>query len=146
MSSPARRHDPPRPLSIPAGFSFDKQRGVRQFLLGELRTDDDGKSVVVPRERQGTAMLSTLMGGDGFMVLDEDRDIVLPGELVDFIPLRGYILGHFRADHRLLATPSWREPICGMICRPDEATVHKIQMKGRPNRPPQANSRCLDGQ
>jgi molybdopterin biosynthesis enzyme len=36
-------------------------------------------------------MLSTLMGGDGFMVLDEDRDIVLPGELVDFIPLRGYL-------------------------------------------------------
>jgi molybdopterin molybdotransferase len=84
-------HDPPRPLSIPAGFSFGKKSGVRQFLLGELRTDDDGKSVVVPCERQGTAMLSTLTGSDGFIVLDEDREIVLPCELVDFIPLQGYL-------------------------------------------------------
>jgi molybdopterin molybdotransferase len=84
-------HDPPRPLSMPAGFSFDKKSSVRQFLLGELRTDGDGKSVVIPCERQGTAMLSGLAASDGFIVLDEDREIVRPGEFVDFIALQGYL-------------------------------------------------------
>jgi len=80
-------HDPPRPLSIPAGFPFAKRKGIRQFLLGEVEADNDGKSVVIPCERQGTAMLSALSGSDGFIVLAEDREV----ELVDFIPLQGYL-------------------------------------------------------
>jgi len=84
-------HDPPRPLSIPAGFPFAKRKGIRQFLLGEVEADNDGKSVVIPCERQGTAMLSALTGSDGFIVLSEDREVVRPGELVDFIPLQGYL-------------------------------------------------------
>src|SRR6185295_1083056 len=123
-------HDPPRPLSIPAGFSFDKQSGVRQFLPGALRANDDGKSVVVPCERQGTAMLSTLTGSDGFIVLDEDREIVRPCELVDFIPCRGIYPRSIRSRPRLLA-PSWLEPVCGMICSPEGATVHKGPDKGQ---------------
>jgi len=84
-------HDPPRALSIPAGFTCDKKRGIRQFLLGEMQADIEGKSVVVPCQRQGTAMLSALTGSDGFIVLDEDREIVRPSEPVDFLPLQGYL-------------------------------------------------------
>src|SRR5262249_24610152 len=84
-------HDPPRPLSIPAGFAFTKKCGIRQFLLGEVGTSDSGKSVVIPSERQGTAMLSALTGSDGFIVLAEDRDVVHSGESVDFLALQGYL-------------------------------------------------------
>ena len=84
-------HDPPGLLAMPAGFSFEKSRGIRQFLLGELRAVGEARSTVAPSARQGTAMLSALTQGDGFIVLDEDREVVRPGEPVDFLPLQGHL-------------------------------------------------------
>src|SRR5215510_13068011 len=37
-------HDPPGLLSIPAGFTFEKKNGIRQFLLGELRGLGGGRT------------------------------------------------------------------------------------------------------
>jgi len=84
-------HDPPGLLSIPAGFTFEKKNGIRQFLLGELRGLGGGRTIVAPSVRQGTAMLSALTRSDGFIVLDEDREVVRPGESVDFLPMQGYL-------------------------------------------------------
>jgi molybdopterin biosynthesis enzyme len=32
-------------------------------------------------------MLSSLSGADGFAILDEERDVIRPGDAIDFIPL-----------------------------------------------------------
>ena len=82
---------PPRSLSIPAGFTFEKKSGVRQFLLAEVRACGSEESKVMPSDRQGTAMLSALTGSDGFIVLAEDREVVRLGERVDFLPMQGYL-------------------------------------------------------
>jgi molybdopterin molybdotransferase len=83
--------NPPRSLSIPAGFTFEKRSGVRQFLLAEVRACDREDSKVMLSDRQGTAMLSALTGSDGFIVLAEDREVVRLGERVDFLPMQGYL-------------------------------------------------------
>ncbi len=83
--------NPPRSLSIPAGFTFEKRSGVRQFLLAEVRACDREESRVMLSDRQGTAMLSALTGSDGFIVLAEDREVVRLGERVDFLPMQGYL-------------------------------------------------------
>ena len=104
MSSPARRMIRRDRCQFQQGLALTTETE----FPGQLRTDHDA-SVVVPCERQGTAMLSTLTGSDGFIVL-EHRDIVLPCELVDFIPLQGIYPRSIQSRPRLLATPSWLEP------------------------------------
>jgi molybdopterin molybdotransferase len=84
-------HDPPQSLSIPAAFTLEKRSGVRQFLLAEVRARDREESAVAPSNRQGTAMLSALTGSDGFIVLNEDREVVRRGERVDFLPMQAYL-------------------------------------------------------
>jgi len=84
-------HDPPGLLSIPADFTFAKRSGMRQFLVGELRRINQGRTTVAPSARQGTAMLSALTRSDGFIVLDEDREVVQLGESVDFLPMQDYL-------------------------------------------------------
>ena len=86
-----RPHDPPRLLPIPAEFILEKKQGFRQFLLAEVQARDGEESVVVPSQRQGTAMLSALTGSVGFIVLDEDRDVVRLGERVDFLPMQAHL-------------------------------------------------------
>jgi molybdopterin molybdotransferase len=77
----------PALLSLPAGFAFEKETGVRQFLLAELRRGDGYVTVAVPCERQGTAMLSTLGATSGFIVFVEDRSLVRHGSPVEFLPM-----------------------------------------------------------
>jgi len=36
-------------------------------------------------------MLSALTGSDGFIVLNDDREIVRRGERVDFLPMQAYL-------------------------------------------------------
>ena len=84
-------HDPPRSLSIPAGFTLEKRSRVRQSLLAEVRARDRDESAVVPSDRHGTGMLSALTGSDGFIVLNDDREIVRRGERVDFLPMQAYL-------------------------------------------------------
>jgi hypothetical protein len=36
-------------------------------------------------------MLSALTGSVGFIVLDEDREVVRRGERVDFLPMQAYL-------------------------------------------------------
>ena len=83
--------DPPRSLSIPAAFTLEKRSGVRQFLVAEVRACDRDENAVVPGDRQGTGMLSALTGSVGFIVLDEDREVVRHGERVDFLPMQAYL-------------------------------------------------------
>jgi molybdopterin molybdotransferase len=75
--------DPPPLLALPAGFVFEKKKGVRQYLLANLRTDNRTGNVVFPCDKQGTAMLSALTTSDGFIVLDANCEQVRPGDLVD---------------------------------------------------------------
>ncbi|MGH6940599.1 molybdopterin molybdotransferase MoeA, partial [Hypericibacter sp.] len=74
-------------LRVAAGFDIKKKSGRRDFLFATLAHDDAGLSVATPTPKQGAAMLSPLVQMQGFITLEEERDQVRRGDLVDFIPL-----------------------------------------------------------
>jgi molybdopterin molybdotransferase len=81
------RDEQPLTLDLPAGFAFEKRKGIRQFLLADLARSADGTSIVIPWPQQSPAMLSSLAGARGIIVLPEDRTHVAPGDPVAFVPL-----------------------------------------------------------
>jgi molybdopterin molybdotransferase len=70
-----------------AGFAFEKKKGLRQYLLGDVAEGSDGSSMALLHARQGSAMLSTLTSCGGFIVLPEECERVKQGEPVRFVPL-----------------------------------------------------------
>ena len=85
------REEHPLMLTLPAGFTFEKNKGIRQFLLADLARSPDGKSVVMLSPQQSPAMLSPLVGATGLIVLPEDCVRVTPGDHVAFVPLDAFL-------------------------------------------------------
>jgi molybdopterin molybdotransferase len=85
------RDEQPLTLDLPAGFAFEKRKGIRQFLLADLARSPDGTSIVMPWPQQSPAMLSPLAGARGIIVLPEDRTHVVPGDSVAFVPLDAFL-------------------------------------------------------
>ncbi|MBL8881681.1 MAG: molybdopterin molybdotransferase MoeA [Hyphomicrobium sp.] len=77
-------------LFLPAGFETEKKKGLRQFLLATAVACSTG-SRVVPIPHQGPAMLSALTSTSGIAVLDEDRDSVAIGDVIEFLPLTAFL-------------------------------------------------------
>ena len=85
------REEQPLTLNLPAGFAFEKRKGIRQFLLAGLALGSDGTSVVIPWPQQSPAMLSPLTGARGVIVLPESCTTVAPGDPVMFAPLDAFL-------------------------------------------------------
>jgi molybdopterin molybdotransferase len=81
--------EPPLSFIMPAGFNFDKRKGFRQYLLGDVTRAPSGASVGLACAKQGSAMLSTMAASSGFIVLAEECERVEAGDLVSFLPLNG---------------------------------------------------------
>jgi molybdopterin molybdotransferase len=77
----------PRSIRLPAGFSRRKKPGWRQYLLGVVRQGQDGLSTAVAVEKQGSAMLSSLVEAHGFIVLEEETENISFGEPVEYMQL-----------------------------------------------------------
>lgn len=78
---------PPISFVLPAGFSFEKKKGPRQFLLAGVECLPGGSSAAVLHGRQGSAMLSAMSASSGFIMLAEDCERVGVGDPVEFVPL-----------------------------------------------------------
>src|SRR5690606_2339431 len=72
-------------LTLPAGFTQAKQKGIRQFLLANVSAGPDGTSIVVPASRQSPSQISPLTAAHGLAVLPEDLEEVVMGEGLEFI-------------------------------------------------------------
>ena len=81
----------PASLAFHAGFTFEKKKGARQYLLANIERGRSGASTVVPTARQGAAMLSIMAEMSGFIVLPEDCERVRLGDVVEFAPLNGFL-------------------------------------------------------
>jgi len=77
---------------LPANFVLHKPAGRRDYLFGVIETVAGAASVVVPLTRQRGTMFSAMAETQGFIVFDEKREDVRPGDVVEFIPLQS-ILG-----------------------------------------------------
>jgi molybdopterin molybdotransferase len=82
----------PPPIRLAAGFSHRKKAGRREYLLGVVQEGREGLSKAVGLDKQGSAMLSSLVETHGFIVLDEETESIRCGEPVEFVHLHS-ILG-----------------------------------------------------
>jgi len=73
---------------VPAGFSFEKKKGRREWLRAWLETDDLGQMRVVNFPRQGSGLLTSMVAASGLVELTEEVESVKPGDLVSFLSFR----------------------------------------------------------
>ncbi|MCW8835340.1 MAG: molybdopterin molybdotransferase MoeA [Rhodospirillales bacterium] len=82
-----RNDDDPATFRVPAGFSFDKKAGRREWVRARLERTPDGLHVMKFRS-EGSGILSSMVESDGLVVLSEGTEAVREGDLVDFLPFR----------------------------------------------------------
>jgi molybdopterin molybdotransferase len=85
------RDEAPAPLRLPAGFEFTKPAGLRQFLLADVGAIPVGISTATPWPRQSPSMLLPLIKANGLIVIDEKREHIAFGDLVDVMPLEAFL-------------------------------------------------------
>ena len=71
---------------IPAGFSFTKKPGRREWLRCHLVKDGDGRLCAMKYPDDGSGILTSMVASHGLVELAEDSAEVLRGQLVDFLP------------------------------------------------------------
>jgi molybdopterin molybdotransferase len=76
----------PRALPVRAGFHHTKRAGRQEYLCARLTDNHDGKPVAQKLPRQGSHLLSSLAISDGFVVLEDERTAVEPGDAVALLP------------------------------------------------------------
>lgn len=75
---------PPRPVLLPAAFSFTKGAGRTELLRARLIRVADGGLAVERIPREGSGILTSLGEADGLVELAAERTRVEPGELVPY--------------------------------------------------------------
>ncbi|MCS6780851.1 MAG: molybdopterin molybdotransferase MoeA [Geminicoccaceae bacterium] len=75
---------PPRPVLLPAAFSFTKGAGRTELLRARLIRTQDGGLAVERIPREGSGILTSLSEADGLVELAAERTRVEPGELVPY--------------------------------------------------------------
>jgi molybdopterin molybdotransferase len=75
----------PLPMRVVAGFSYRKKADRREYVRVRLEPGLDGP-VARRFEKDGAALISSLIRCDGLAELEEERIAVEPGEYLDFLP------------------------------------------------------------
>ena len=87
----ARVEDPVILLPARTTHRLKKKPGRREFQRGILRRDEQGQYVVTGVRHQGAGVLSSMAEANCFIVLEEDRGPVEPGDTVMVQPFRGLV-------------------------------------------------------
>lgn len=87
----SRVEDPVILLQARAAHGLRKKPGRREFQRGVLRRDDQGQYEVTGIRHQGAGVLSSMAEANCFIVLEEDRGAVEPGDVVTVQPFRGLV-------------------------------------------------------
>lgn len=81
------RADYPKLLRLPMATALDKNAGWWEAIPARLCSGPGGNTGVEAVEKRGSAMLSSLVAADGFIILPEGTGPVAAGDAVDFAPL-----------------------------------------------------------
>jgi molybdopterin molybdotransferase len=75
----------PAQFRVRAEFAYKKRTGRREYVRANLKRDGDAITAhKYPKD--GAGILSSIVGSDGFVIIDEDADGLAPGAMVDFLP------------------------------------------------------------
>lgn len=75
----------PKPLPVISGFNYSKKGERREYVRASLALQS-GIWTASRYPRDGAALISSLVGSDGLVELEEDRLAVKPGEPIGFLP------------------------------------------------------------
>jgi molybdopterin molybdotransferase len=75
----------PATFRVRADFSYRKRLGRREYVRASLSREGDA-IVASKYPKDGAGILSSIVRTDGFVIIDEDADGLLPGATVDFLP------------------------------------------------------------
>ncbi|MCW5699798.1 MAG: molybdopterin molybdotransferase MoeA [Rhodospirillales bacterium] len=78
----------PHVFRVPIDFAVSKKAGRREWFRARLRSGDNGELVAARFSRQGSGILSSLVGSDGLIELPEEVTELPVGALVDFLSFR----------------------------------------------------------
>lgn len=81
--------DTPLRLPVPAGFSFNRRAGRREWLRGRLIAEADGSLKAQMFDANGSGVLSSVSWAEGLIELPEDCARIAPGDEVVYLPLAG---------------------------------------------------------
>jgi hypothetical protein len=95
---------------IPLANDHNCPRWSGSLVASPAGGDGNGLGVVIPSARQGAGVLSAITETQGFIVLDENRDAIRSGDVVEFMPLRS-ILGDSSCRDALNSIAAWRNRI-----------------------------------
>lgn len=71
-------------LGLPLGAQISKKKGRWEAMPVALARNDAGQSIAMPMPKQGSAMLGSLAGCDGFVALPEEMEHADAGDRVEF--------------------------------------------------------------
>jgi molybdopterin molybdotransferase len=75
----------PALFRVRAEFAYKKRPGRREYVRAMLRRDGDAVTAhKYPKD--GAGILSSIVGSDGFVIVEDAADGVQPGAMVDFLP------------------------------------------------------------
>ena len=75
----------PALFRVRAEFAYKKRKGRREYVRASLKRDGDAVTAhKYPKD--GAGILSSIVGSDGFVIVDEAADGLQPGAMVDFLP------------------------------------------------------------
>jgi molybdopterin molybdotransferase len=75
----------PALFRVRAEFAYKKRPGRREYVRASLRRDGD--TITAHKyPKDGAGILSSIVRSDGFVIVDEAVDGLLPGAMVDFLP------------------------------------------------------------
>jgi molybdopterin molybdotransferase len=75
----------PALFRVRAEFAYKKRPGRREYVRASLKRDGD-TATAHKYPKDGAGILSSIVGSDGFVILDEAADGLRPGAMVDFLP------------------------------------------------------------
>jgi molybdopterin molybdotransferase len=76
----------PRLYPVRADFSHRKKAGRREWVRASLGSGPDGVPLATKFPRDGAGILSSMVGSDGLVELDETVTTVTAGDMVNFLP------------------------------------------------------------
>ena len=79
-------------FAVPSGFTYRKKADRREYVRATLGRDENGAMTAQRFERDGAALISSLIAAEGLVELEEERLGVEEGELIRFLPLTALLL------------------------------------------------------
>jgi len=83
----------PTRLRVKTDFDYKKKSGRREWVRVSLQSDTDGNPVATKHHSSGAGILTSMVGADGLVEVEEDIIELKAGTEVTYLPFKGLLAG-----------------------------------------------------